>query len=177
LTALRNGGARAGYNCLMKRYLAPLLLLCAVTTAQAQSLTAEGGWIRSAPPGAKVMAGYVRLSNPGDTELRLVEARSSAFETIEFHETVEQAGVARMRPVDALVLVPGATVNLEPGGLHLMLIGPRRKLMLGDSVVVDMLTADGEALPLVLRVSSMPAADGHDHSQHDHSRHGDSHQH
>jgi periplasmic copper chaperone A len=151
----------------MKRLLACLLLLCAATAAHAQSLTAEKGWIRSAPPGATVMAGYVRLSNPGDVELRIVEARSSAFEAIEFHETIEQDGMARMRPVEAIVIVPGATVNLEPGGLHLMLLRPRRKLMLGDSVVVDMLTADGEPLPLVLRVSSAPA-DTDDHSQHDH---------
>jgi periplasmic copper chaperone A len=156
----------------MNRLIATLLLLCAGVAAQAQSLTAEKGWIRSAPPGATVMAGYVRLVNPGDINLRIVAAHSSAFEAIEFHETIEQDGMARMRPVEDIVIVPGAMVNLEPGGLHLMLMRPRKKLMLGDSVVVDMLTADGESLPLVLRVSSMPAADAHDHSQH-----GDGHQH
>ena len=152
----------------MNRLLCCLVLSFAAAAAGAQSLTAEHGWIRSAPPGAPVLAGYVRLSNPGETPLRVVEARSSAFEAIEIHETIEQDGVARMRPVGEIVILPGASVNLEPGGLHLMLMRPRRKLMLGDSVVVDLITDDGEALPLVLGVRSMPAGDGHEHSQHDH---------
>lgn len=148
----------------------PLLLLAAIGTAHAQALTVDQGWIRSGPPGAPVVAGYARLSNPGTTELRIVEARSSAFAKIEFHETREEDGVSRMRPFESLVLKPGATVVLEPGGLHLMLMNPTKRVMLGDSVVIDMITADGDALPAVFSVRSMPAAE-HEHDSHEHHDH------
>lgn len=151
----------------------PFLLLAAVGGVRAEALTVDQGWIRSGPPGATVLAGYARLSNPGSTELRIVEARSSAFAKVEFHETREEDGVSRMRPVDALVIPAGGSVVLEPGGLHLMLMNPTRRLMLGDSVVVDMMTAEGDALPAVFGVRSIPATDAahDDHSGHEHHEH------
>jgi periplasmic copper chaperone A len=154
----------------MKTFLASLLLLACVSAASATtlSLTAENGWIRSAPPGATMLAGYLQLSNTGDTQLSVVGARSDAFDAVELHRSIEEDGVARMRPVDLIVIPPGQTVALEPGGLHLMLMRPKKKLIVGDSVVVDLLTADDEALPVVLQLRSMPPGDGHDHSHHHH---------
>jgi periplasmic copper chaperone A len=154
------------YNPAMKRILALLLLASACAGVSAQSLTAEKGWIRSAPPGAAMLAGYVRLSNSGDGELRILQASSSAFESVEIHRTIEEDGVARMRPVSFVVIPPGQSVDLEPGGLHLMLIRPRKKLIVGDNVVIDLVTSEGEELPAVFKVSSGPADAAHEHHHH-----------
>jgi periplasmic copper chaperone A len=153
----------------MKTFLASLLLACVTTAAAATlSLTAENGWIRAAPPGATMLAGYLQLANSGDAPLSVVGARSNAFDAVELHRSIEEDGVARMRPVDLIVIPPGQTVALEPGGLHLMLMRPKKTLILGDSAVIELLTADGEALPVVLQLRSMPPADEHDHSHHHH---------
>lgn len=145
------------------------LLLAASSIAAAQALTAADGWVRSAPPGTAVQAGYVRLANSGASELRVVGASSPAFEAVEIHRTIEEDGVSRMRPVDFIVIPPGQSVALEPGGLHLMLMRPKRKLILGDNVVVELVSSDGESLPAVLKVRSLPPdAHEHDHSQHEH---------
>jgi periplasmic copper chaperone A len=157
----------------MSRLYALLLLLATTATVHAQALTVDQGWIRSGPPGATVLAGYARLSNPGTTELRIVEARSSSFASVEFHETLDEDGVAKMRAVEALVIPAGGSLTLEPGGLHLMLIKPTRRLMLGDSVVLDMITDEGDALPAAFTMRSMPAGEHDHHDHHHHHEHGD----
>jgi len=155
----------------MKRLLLTLLLLCSASFSAAQSLTAEQAWIRLPPPNATMLAGYARLSNPGDTELVIVEARSTAFAGVEVHETIHEDGIAKMRPVPRLVIPAHGAVVLEPGSMHLMLMQPRRKLRLGDSVVVDLMTADGDPLPMVLTVRSMPDDGEHAHEGHDAHEH------
>jgi periplasmic copper chaperone A len=157
-------------NPVIVRLLTVALLLFVATAASAISLTAEQGWVRSGPPGAKMLAGYVRLVNSGDTELRIVEARSTAFEAVEIHRTLEEDGVARMRPVSFVVIPPGQSVTMEPGGLHLMLMRPTKKLIIGDTVVVELVTDDGEALPTAFSLRSMPP-DGHDQADHGHHDH------
>lgn len=142
----------------MRTLLLLLLLAVPVAPALATSLTAEHAWLRSPPPGATMLAGYARLTNSGNEPLRIVGARSVAFGDVQLHETIEQEGVSRMRPVEQLTIAPGQTVELQPGGLHLMLMQPRRKLGLGDSVLVDLLTADGDPLPILLNVRVGPDA-------------------
>ncbi len=155
----------------MNRLLIALVLLASAAAAAAQSLTAEQAWIRSAPPGAAMLAGYVRLHNAGSTELRIVEADSDAFGSIEIHETTHEDGMARMRRVPELTIAAGGSVELAPGGLHLMLMQPKRKLMLGDLVVIELVDADGEALPISFKVRSMSPESGHEHHEHDHGEH------
>jgi copper(I)-binding protein len=77
------------------------------------------------PPGAHMAAGYFELYNPGTTALVLEALESSAFESVEMHETVEEDGVSRMRPLANATIAPGETLRFEPGGMHLMLMGSK----------------------------------------------------
>ncbi len=100
---------------------------------------AEAGWVRPPPPGAPAAAGYLTLVNPGRAPDRLAGASSPDFTRVEVHSMDMAGGVMRMRPVNGgLELPAGGRVVLAPGGLHLMLIGPKRVLKAGDQVVVDL---------------------------------------
>lgn len=67
---------------------------------------------------------YMALTNTGDTADRLVGATTDVAAAVEIHETHDDDGIMRMRPLpDGLEVPAGETVVLEPGGLHLMLIG------------------------------------------------------
>ena len=45
--------------------------------------------------------------------------------------------IMRMRPVAGGLSIPaGQTVRLEPGGYHLMIIGPKRAFRVGDHIPV-----------------------------------------
>lgn len=109
----------------------------------APPLIASGAWIRTPPPGSPVMAGYVTLRNDGKREVRFAKVESASFGAIEIHEMRELNGLMRMRPVPSIVVQPGDTVALEPGGLHLMLFRPSVELVAGAKVELNLILDAG----------------------------------
>lgn len=151
----------------MSARLLALLLMCVPLIATAGELHPMSPWIREAPPTARVLAGFVMLHNGSDRERQLVAVDSEDFERVEMHRTLIENGMARMLPQESLVIPAQGMLSLEPGGLHLMLIGPRRALAEGDHVTLTLRFADGESLPVTFEVRK-GSGDGMDHSHHSH---------
>ena len=104
-----------------------LMFPCAAAAMDftAGALQIGNPWALPPPPGAPSMAGYLAITNTGDTDDRLLGATAAFADRVEIHETRVDGDVARMRKLDDGVLVrAGATVLLEPNGAHLMLIDP-----------------------------------------------------
>ena len=126
-----------------------LAALVAASLGAASSAHAEGklsvydAWIRNAPPGATMMAGYATLKNEGDAPIKVLTVQSDAFRQSSIHETVVERGVSRMRELPRVDLAPGASVEMKPGGAHLMLSEPRHPILVGDKVHMVFLLADG----------------------------------
>ena len=108
----------------------------------------SGSWLRAAPASARMGAGYLTIENRGGTEDAIVGARCDAAETVELHRVIEAGGVMRMEPVERIDLPAGATVRLEPGGLHLMLIGLLEPLAAGRTFSLELELASGATLVL-----------------------------
>jgi len=151
----------------MSARLLALLLMCLPLPTMAGELHLMSPWIREAPPTARVLAGFVMLHNGADRDRRLVGVESEDFERVEMHRTLIENGMARMLPQEALEIPAGGMLSLEPGGYHLMLIGPRRALAEGERVTLTLHFADGEALPVVFEVRK-GSGDDMDHSHHHH---------
>ena len=83
-------------------------------------------------------AAYASLRNSGSEEDALIGAETDAAEMVELHETIVESGVMRMRPVTRLSVPPGGSLELRPGGLHLMLINLRRDLRPGDRFTLSL---------------------------------------
>jgi len=64
----------------------------------------------------------------------LVGAESPAAAIVEVHEMRMDGNVMRMRAIPRLELPAGRTVELKPGGYHVMLVDLKRPLKNGDSV-------------------------------------------
>lgn len=122
-------------------------------------LVVSDAWIREAPPGATMLAGYAQLKNDGDAPISVLTAHSDAFRSASLHETAVADGVSRMRKLHRLDLAPGASVTLEPGGKHLMLMQPRGEVHAGDKVEVRFLLGDGARVEAVFEVVAPSAAD------------------
>lgn len=95
-----------------------------------------------------MLAGFGRVSNPCGDAVTVVGARSDAFADVSLHETRIVDGVSRMRAVPRLPVPAGGSVELRPGGLHLMLMRPHAPLKAGDSVDV-VLELEGGATRVV----------------------------
>jgi len=125
-------------------FAAAAALLAAVPSARAAGkLSVYDAWIRQAPPGVTMMAGYATLKNEGDAPIKVFTVQSDAFRQSSIHETVVERGVSRMRELPRVDLAPGATIEMKPGGAHLMLMEPRHPILVGDKVHMVFLLADG----------------------------------
>lgn len=155
---------------LLSTGLAALSLMLATGSAQAAGkLVVTDAWIREAPPGATMLAGYANLRNDGDEPVSVLTVQSDAFRMASVHETVVADGVSKMRELHRLDLAPGASVELAPGGKHLMLMHPRADVHAGDKVDVRFLLGDGrrvETYFVVAAPSSEGATDEHSHHSH-----------
>ncbi len=100
---------------------------------KAGSLTLEQPWSRATPGGAKVGGGYLRITNTGTAPDRLIGGSFPLASKVEVHEMRLDGDVMRMKPVEGgLEIKPGATVELKPGGLHLMFMDLKEPLKEGQ---------------------------------------------
>jgi len=111
-----------------------------------------GGWVREGPPHAMALAAYLRLRNPGPEPRHLVGVSSPQFSGAMMHATVIEGGIARMRHLDGLDIPGAGEVSFAPGGRHIMLMGPRRELHVGDHIELILKFADGLLLEVTLPV-------------------------
>jgi copper(I)-binding protein len=65
----------------------------------------------------------MRLRNTGAQPDRLISASTPFARVVELHTMIREGDVMRMRPVTDIAVAPGQTVELRPGGFHVMLIG------------------------------------------------------
>ena len=109
-----------------------LLLLALAATPAAAQIAVEDAWIRATPPGAKTAAGYLVIR--ADAADRLVSVSSPSAERVTTHVTVHEGDVARMREVKGYDVPAGGTLELKPGGAHLMFVNIKAPLKEGMSV-------------------------------------------
>lgn len=130
--------------CRIAGLLASVSVLTAVaqpapTPVKAGALQMEAPWLRATPGGAKVGAGYLRITNTGSETDRLTGASMPLSARGEVHEMTMQNGVMHMGPLaQGLAIAPGRTVQLKPGGFHLMFFDLKGALKQGEKVDVTL---------------------------------------
>ncbi len=102
---------------------------------RAGALTLVHPWTRATPGGARVGGGYLTIRNAGTEPDRLLAGTMEAAGRVEIHEMATVDGVMRMRNLPAgLVIPPGGSVELRPGGFHVMFLDLNRPLRQGETL-------------------------------------------
>lgn len=158
------------------RHLLCTALLLAASQATACELNFEGAWVRTAPPDATVMAGYGTLSNPGTVDGALVSVISQDFGRAELHTMSMDGDVMRMRKIEKIEVKAGESVELKPGGMHLMLFEPKRDLPEGSDIPLTLTLACDSKVGASARVMAQApgeaaSGDKPDDKAHDHHQH------
>lgn len=148
-----------------------LLLLLAAGPASsetaAESVRVEDAYVRAVPPGQRNSAAFMRLDNASDRAQALVAARSTAAQAVELHGHSMRNGMMSMRPVEQVEVPAGQAVALEPGGLHVMLIGLEGELVLGQGVPLTLVFGDGSEREISAPVRKIQSqAMSHQHHHH-----------
>lgn len=118
-------------------------------------------WSRATPPSARTAAGFMTLSNKGATADRLVSVSSPSVERVEIHEMKMDGAVMRMRELERGIDLPaGATVELKPGGFHLMMIDIKAPLMKDQKVPVTLVFEKAGPIQIELLVHALGSSPG-----------------
>lgn len=125
---------------MLKLTAAVSLSLFLAAPAWAHEIRVENAWARATAPGQAVAGVFMDLS--AERPMSLVGGASPASERVELHTMSMQEGVMVMRRVPEIQLPTGQTVQLKPGGLHVMLIGLKAPLQAGQKVPLTLQVRD-----------------------------------
>ncbi len=132
------------------------LVLSACGAAEGAGLRVEEAWARPAMAGGDMQAGsegamgggmaapgtgavFMRLVNDGPEADRLLGGQTDVAAVVEIHETVMEGEVMKMQMLpEGLEIPAGGEVALRPGGYHIMLIGVRDDLEVGERFELDL---------------------------------------
>lgn len=131
------------------------------------SLTVDSPWARETAAGQSAGGAFLIISNKGRQADRLVSATSPAAREVQIHTMSMDGGVMRMRQLKQGIEIPaGKTVELKPGGYHIMLMGLKQPLSRGSSVPLTLTFQKAGQVRVELAVmpvgSSGPGGHGHD---------------
>jgi periplasmic copper chaperone A len=124
-------------------------------TYTAGDITVTAAYARAMLPGQPVGGGYLTVTNKGAENDRLVSATSPLAGMVEIHEMAMQGETMRMRKLNDGVDVPaGKTVELKPGGFHLMFMKVKAPFKAGDSVMLTLVFEKAGPVEVLLPVKA-----------------------
>jgi copper(I)-binding protein len=145
------------------RLLIALLCFAAVPAlAQVQLVKA---WTRATPPGATVAAGYMSVRNNGAQADRLVSVTSPASARVETHITIRDGSISRMREVKGYEIPAGGSLELKPGGAHLMFVDIKAPFKQGEKVPMTLKFQRAGEVKAELQVEGMGSMGAHHSSE------------
>jgi periplasmic copper chaperone A len=131
------------------------------------AITVETPWARATPGGAQVAGGFMRIANSGKEPDRLVGGTLAAAGRFQVHEMSMADNVMRMRELDnGLAIRPGETVELKPGGFHIMFLDLKQPLKEGQTVKGTLVFEKAGTVEVEYGVRSIAARGGEAEHQH-----------
>ncbi len=122
----------------MKRItLAALIFAAFPAIAQ---VSVKDPWVRATVSAQKATGAFMQITSAQDA--RLVDAGSPLAGVVEVHEMSMEKDVMKMRAVKSLDLPAGKTVELKPGGYHIMLMDLKQQMKEGATVPVTLVIED-----------------------------------
>lgn len=145
-------------HCTVRRFTC-LALLALAAGAHAQT-TVKDPWVRGTVPTQKASGAFMHITSAAGG--KLVSASSPVAGVVEIHEMAMEGNVMKMRAVGALELPAGKTVELKPGGYHVMLMELKGPLKAGDTVPITLVFegADKSRQTVEVKAPVRPLAGG-----------------
>lgn len=112
----------------------------------AEALSLDGAWVKAADDGMTAVFG--ELKNNTDQDITLVEAKYADAKMVQLHETEGDGsgGMSMQEKKGGFTIPAGESLDLEPGGDHIMIMGLKKAIKPGEQISLDLVTADGETV-------------------------------
>jgi copper(I)-binding protein len=152
-------------NTLLKALLVLAFGLGSAGMTQAQnakvgSMQIENAYTRSTVPGQMAAGGFMKIENKGNSADQLLSASSPVAGEVQLHEMAMDGNVMKMRQVKDIAVPAGGSVELKPGGLHLMFMNIKAPLAAGETVPLKLKFAKAGEVEVKLPVNAMGAQGG-----------------
>ncbi|MBL8387605.1 MAG: copper chaperone PCu(A)C [Hydrogenophaga sp.] len=140
------------------KHLMSIALVALSASAWAQSVEIKDPWVRATVAQQKATGAFMQLTAKADS--KLVEAKSPVAGVVEIHEMAMDNNVMKMRQIPGLALPAGKTVDLKPGGYHVMLLDLKGQVKEGDVVPVTLVFEgkDGKRENVEIKAPAKPLA-------------------
>ena len=162
----------------MKLKSLALIAALACGAAYAQNVEIREAWVRTSVPGQKATGAFMKIT--AKDGVKLVGASSPAAGVAEVHEMKMEGDVMKMRAVSGgLDIAAGKTVELRPGGYHVMLMDLKAALQKDSTIPLTLVFKDAKGseskvelkVPVATTAPGAAAAKAGDMPAMDHSQH------
>lgn len=142
----------------MKHMLSVLLIVGSAAAMAQVAVDVRDPWVRATVAQQKATGAFMQLTAKSDS--KLVEARSPVAGVVEIHEMSMDKDVMKMRQIPGLILPAGKTVELKPGGYHVMLMDLKGQVKEGDAVPLTLVFEgkDGKRESVEVKATVRPLA-------------------
>ena len=124
-------------------------------------------YARATASGQTTGGGFLKLENGGADD-KLLSASADVAKSVELHIMAMEGDVMRMRQVDGIALPAGKTVELKPGGLHIMFVGLKAPLKAGDTFPLKLKFEKAGEVEVMVKVEAPGAGAAAPAHQHKH---------
>jgi copper(I)-binding protein len=145
----------------VRRLLLATLFLASCGQSGSPDLRIADAWARETVAGQASTAAYLTISNQGTADDRLVSIAAPEPTKAAIHSTESSNGISRMRELGSGLAVPaGTSVELEPGGTHVMITQLGAPLRRGEILKLRLRFEKSGEKPVDVTVASATGPEG-----------------
>jgi hypothetical protein len=144
------------------------LMLLAATNSWAGDISVDHAWARASAGNNGAGAVFLTLQNNSKDADNVLSASTPVAKVAELHTHSDMNGVMTMRKVESISINGGQTIELKPGGLHIMLFSMQKQLQEGDDFPVTLTFEKSPPVTVTVKVAGVASMSGHNHMEEHH---------
>ena len=125
----------------MKKFVLSIASIAAVFGADVEI---DGAYARASIPNVPNSAAFFVIKNNSDKDIAITSANSDIAEKNELHTHIKENKMMKMMKIEKLVVPAKSSLELKSGGDHVMLMGLKKELKVGDEISLELSFSDGD---------------------------------
>ena len=136
----------------MKKFVLSIVSIAAVFGADVEI---EGAYARASIPNVPNSAAFFVIKNNSDKDIAITSANSDIAEKNELHTHIKENQMMKMMKIEKLVVPAKSSLELKSGGDHVMLMGLKKELKVGDEINLELSFSDGDKKSIKVPVKDL----------------------
>ena len=136
----------------MKKFVLSILSIAAVFGADVEI---DGAYARASIPNVPNSAAFFVIKNNSDKDIAITSVNSDIAEKNELHTHIKENKMMKMMKIEKLVVPAKSSLELKSGGDHVMLMGLKKELKVGDEINLELSFSDGDKKSIKVPVKDL----------------------